>query len=255
MDSKTLSLLCNPYKGEPFRLEGNELVGVASGQCFPIREGIPVILAKPSFQARNRWFRRFYDLAAVVYDPIVELGSALGVNSERQVRESYIKSLAVPPGGLVLETAAGTGANRLYLPDEIEYYGLDISWGMLRRARKKAIRRGRAAEWFQGDGAYLPFRDNTFDLVFQMGGLQFIADPFRAISEMARVARPGSSVYIMDEVGGAVRTLKRLPAHVKFAASARAVQGMARLVPQSMRSVQCAMVPNTDFYSLTFEKP
>ena len=39
MKLETLSMLCNPYKGEPFKLVDDTLVGVASGQSFPIRNG------------------------------------------------------------------------------------------------------------------------------------------------------------------------------------------------------------------------
>lgn len=256
MRPETIELLCNPYKGEPFRLEDNHLVGAASGQRFPIREGIPVILAEPSFQARSRWLRWFYDRAAFAYDATLGVGNRLGINSEGAVRREAIAGLDIPSHGKVLETAAGTGSNRLVLPGPMDYYGLDLSWNMLSRARRKAEQAGLEAEWFQGDGAYLPFRDDTFDLVFQMGALQFFADPFRGVSEMARVAKPGTTVHLIDEIGGAVRTLKRLPAHAKFAASQEsAVGAMTRLVPPSMIQVDSARITGTDFYALTFNKP
>ena len=54
MRPETLDLLCNPYKGEPFRQEGDTLVGVASGQRFDIRDGIPVILEAGSLPRKAR---------------------------------------------------------------------------------------------------------------------------------------------------------------------------------------------------------
>lgn len=256
MRPETIELLCNPYKGEPFRLEGNNLVGVASGQRFPIREGIPVILAEPSMQPRSRWFRWFYDRAAFAYDAILNTGDTLGINSEGIVRREIIARLEIPADGKALEIAAGTGSNRPALPDQIDYYGLDLSRQMLRRARRKAEKAGVEAEWFQGDGAYLPFRDETFDLVFQMGGLQFFADPFRGVSEMARVAKSGTRVHVLDEIGGAVRTIKRLPAHAAYAADREsAIRAMRRLVPPSMIEIDSGIIPGTNFYALTFTKP
>lgn len=256
MRTETIEILCNPYKGEPFRLEGDQLVGAASGQRFPIRDGIPVILAEPSISARSRWFRWFYNQAAFAYDRILDLGDLLGVNSEGLVRENYVGELNLPKGGRALEIGAGTGSNRLALPRGCDYYGLDLSRRMLKRARRKTEKAGLKAEWVQGDGAYLPFRDDTFDLVFQMGALQFFADPFRGVSEMARVAKPGTSVHVIDEVGGAVRTLKRLPAHAQYAADQeKAVGTMTRLIPASMIEVNSATIPGSNFYALSFTKP
>ena len=256
MRPETLALLCNSYKGEPFKREGDTLVGVVSGQTFPIRQGIPVILDKPSHTAKNRFSQRLYDLTAFAYDPVVTWSSKLKLSSEEAIRQGYIASFNIQPGQLVFESSIGTASNILLLPDHAAYYGQDISWGMLKAAQRKFQKTGREIELFQGDGAYIPFRDGTFDLVFQMGSLQFYADPFRGVSEMARVAKPGTTIHILDEISGAIRTLKRLPAHVKYATDGEtAVKAMTRLVPHSMQAIKSETLPGGDFYALTFQKP
>ena len=196
-----------------------------------------------------------YDLTAALYDPIVGLGDRLGLNTEHRVRETYIRALDVKTGSRVLETAAGTASNLLFLPEEIEYYGLDISFPMLKRAKFKAERANRFAELIQADGAYVPLRDESFDLVIQMGGLQFMADPFRAVSEMARVAKPGAQVHVIDEIRGGILTLSRMPAHSKYAMKDKVVEGVKRLVPHSMTEVSSQHIPGTHFYALSFRKP
>ena len=43
----------------------------------------------------------------------------------------------------------------------------------------------------QADGERIPFRDESFDLVFCDHGVMGFADPFRTVPEVARVLRPG----------------------------------------------------------------
>lgn len=254
MRPETIDLLCNPYKGEPFILQGEELIGVASRQRFPIRHGIPVILDPVAQSFAALATRAFYDLGAFAYDGIVQFGARLGLNSETRVREDYIAAL--PAEGRVLEVGVGTSANLAYLPPGIDYFAIDNSFAMLRRAQQRINRLNGRAELFQADAAYLPFRDGTFDLVFQMGALQFIRDPFRSVSEMARLARPGTTVHILDEVRGAQVVLGRMPAHRKYAKTPKAAVGaIGRLVPHSMQNITSRVIAGTDFFALTFQKP
>ena len=255
MRSKTLDMLCNPYKGEPFIRQGDKLIGIASKQTFSIRDGIPVVLSDPGTDGRNRRSKLIYDLTAAVYDPIVSLGDILGLNTEGRVRRDYIASLEINSGDRVLETAAGTASNLFHLPEQIDYYGLDISFPMLKRAQRKAADANRKAEFIQADGAYIPFRDESMDIVFQMGGLQFMHDPFRAVSEMARVAKPGAQIHVIDELRGGIMMLGRMPAHSKYATREKVVEGMRRLVPHSMTEIDSLIVEGTYFYALRFRKP
>jgi len=256
MRSETVEIMCNPYKGEPFIWLDNQLVGAASGQVFQIREGIPVILAPEGTQGRNRSSKLLHDWIAFSYDAIVSLGDKIQLNSELRVRQQYVAKLDLKPGDKVLETAAGTASNLFHLPEQIEYFGLDISFQMLKYARKKARRADRQVELIQADAAHIPFRNESFDLVLQMGGLQFMEDPFKSVNEMARVALPGTTIHIIDEVGGAMRTLSRLPAHQKYSQDKEtAVEGIKRLAPQSMLKITSQIIENTDFYALSFQKP
>lgn len=248
--------MCNPYYGEPFKHEGDFLTGVVSGTKYPIRHGIPVILENGGKSSQTLFSKVFYDLLAFTYDPIVSLGEKIKINTEKIVRQECIHQLKVKPGDKVLETAIGSGSNIQYLPTNAHYYGLDISYPLLRRAQAKLAGKYPFVELFQADGAFVPFRDNTFDVVFHMGGIQFYRDPFRGVSEMARVARPGTSVYVLDEISGAVRALKRLPAHRRYSVSKeKALEGIKHLVPHSMLEINCSQVSGTDFYLLTFKKP
>lgn len=256
MQDETLKIICNPYFGEPFKRDGETLVGTVSGRRYPIRKGIPVILENGGKKKQSFFSRVVHDYLAFAYDPIVNFGEKIKINTENIVRQTYIQQLEVKPGDRVLETAIGTGSNIGYLPKHGKYYGLDLSYPLLRRAQTRFAGEYPFLELFQADGAYVPFRDDTFDLVFHMGGIQFYGDPFRGVSEMARVARPGTTVHVIDEISGAVRTLRRLPAHRRYGTTERkALEGIKHLVPHSMQEITCEPIPGTDFYILSFKKP
>lgn len=249
-----LQLLCNPYNGEPLRLEGEALVGVSSGQRFPIVEGIPSFVVGEHSPGRNRFWRWFYELAAFAYDPVLALGDRLKLAAEEAVRREYVVKLIVNEGDKVLAAAVGTGANLRYMPSQAEYYGIDISFNMLRRARRNMKRWGRSAALVHGDAQFLPFHNETFNLVLQMGALQFLDDPFLAVREMARVAGEGARVHVLDEVASLRRLFRRLPAHAEHVGDRESALGaLPRLVPQAYRkSARVEELAGGQFYALGF---
>ncbi|MEL7006035.1 MAG: class I SAM-dependent methyltransferase [Cyanobacteria bacterium J06656_5] len=46
-----------------------------------------------------------------------------------------------------------------------------------------------------GVGEELPFKDNAFDAVFSLAVLEHVKDPFKCASEIARVMKPGATLY------------------------------------------------------------
>jgi ubiquinone/menaquinone biosynthesis C-methylase UbiE len=255
MRSETLSLLSNPYTGEPLRLEENQLVDIETNQSFQIKNGIPIFTSAKSLKGRSSWYRHFYDMIAFAYDGIVNFGNTIKINTEGVIRKEYFGKFDIRRGDKVLETAIGTASNLFFLPPHGDYYGIDISWGMLKRAQKRLIDSNRKAELFQGDGAYLPFKDDTFDLVFHMGGLQFYSEPYRGVSEMARVAKSGTTIHILDEIRSIARTLKRNRiVHPKSRAS-YAFMDLHLLAPDNMDHIRKEKLPEKDYYLLTFQKP
>ncbi|MDH5507780.1 MAG: methyltransferase domain-containing protein [Anaerolineae bacterium] len=257
MRAETIEMLCNPYAGEPLRLDGQFLVGVSSGQRFAIRDGIPSFVPRGvGLSRRSRFWQWFYDRSAGIYDEVMDLGDRLRYTSEQTVRREYISRMAINPGDKLLETACGTGSNFEHLPADGLYYGLDISWNMLRRAQRNLEKRGSRVELLHADGQQIPLRDGSFDHVLHMGGLQFYGDPFLGVREMARVVKPGGRVVILDEAAAAYRIFKRSPAHARHAPTkAAAVGELGRLAPHGAQDVRCGMVAGTHFFELTFRRP
>ncbi|MCA2306036.1 class I SAM-dependent methyltransferase [Mycobacterium intracellulare] len=115
--------------------------------------------------------------------------------------------------GAVLEVAVGTGLNLAAYPDDITLTGIDWSQAMLDIARHRAEELGRTVTLQRADAHQLPFGDNTFDTVVCTFGLCAIPDHSQALTEMARVLRPGGRLVLVDHIESSsapIRLVQRL---------------------------------------------
>jgi ubiquinone/menaquinone biosynthesis C-methylase UbiE len=110
--------------------------------------------------------------------------------------------------GDVLEVAVGTGRNLSFYPDGARLTGVDWSPAMLGIARERAAALGRDADLRQGDAQALEFPDESFDTVLCALGLCAIPDDRRAVTEMARVLRPGGRLLLVDHVAASAPALR-----------------------------------------------
>jgi len=77
--------------------------------------------------------------------------------------------------------------------------GIDRSPDVLKRARALAERRGvKNITWKRGDMEKLPLEDASVDIALLSQALHHAANPARAMSEAARVLRPGGRVLALD---------------------------------------------------------
>ena len=111
----------------------------------------------------------------------------------------------VPDGGAVLDAPCGPGpALRGLRPERrLRYVAADISPKMLARTAEEAERRGLTqVEALEADVGDLPFADREFDLCLSLLGLHVVPEPARAVSELARVLKPGGrlagTMFVMD---------------------------------------------------------
>jgi demethylmenaquinone methyltransferase/2-methoxy-6-polyprenyl-1,4-benzoquinol methylase len=141
--------------------------------------------------------RAMFDQISPRYDFLNHL---LSLNSDVLWRRRAAGRLA--GARLVLDVCSGTGdlAFEIHRRSGARVVGTDFSRRMLEIARLKARRRGleRDIRFQQADTLRLPFRDAAFDAVAVAFGLRNVADPARALAEMARVARPGGDVLILE---------------------------------------------------------
>jgi len=93
-------------------------------------------------------------------------------------------------GKRVLEAGCGTGLimDRLRRAGAAAF-GADLSHGMLTLAT------GRGLRVVQADIRALPFKDETFDVVYSFKVLAHVKDAGKAVSEMVRVSRKGGHIF------------------------------------------------------------
>jgi len=192
-----MEILRNPRTGNPLRLivdsdENGELVDDQSGDKFMIREGIPVFVSENELSGFNKKYQGLYNRIAPFYDISTSLFALFKSGGEKKRRLEYLNELEIKDGDKVLEISVGTGANLRFLPSGADYYGVDITWGMLKQCRKKIKKNNLKVELFQCAAEAVCFKDEAFDVVFHVGGINFFNDKERAILEMIRLAKPGT---------------------------------------------------------------
>ena len=109
---------------------------------------------------------------------------------------------AVKAGDRALDLCCGTGDIAFALAERgAEVTGLDFSEKMLEvaqsRLQKRQPKTG-SLKFMQGDAEQLPFLDNSFDAVTVGYGLRNLSSWETGLSEMARVAKPGGRIVVLD---------------------------------------------------------
>lgn len=123
--------------------------------------------------------------------------------------------------GLLIQALTGTTQA---MPD---VHGIDASPGMLNRSRRNLEEQGIRADLREANICSLPFADGEMDLVMEALVLEHIAEPWIALREMARVARPGATVLLVATRPHAPDLPFRVAFHYKPFSEDRVIEWMA----------------------------
>lgn len=136
---------------------------------------------------------RVYDRVGSLYDAII--GPATGSFRRRAVASLNLKS-----AHRLLISGIGTGLDLPLLPRDIKGAGVDLSEGMLRRARERRERLGmRDFDLRRMNAQNLEFPDASFDAVYLPLIAAVADDGARVLAEASRVAKPGARIVVVDK--------------------------------------------------------
>jgi ubiquinone/menaquinone biosynthesis C-methylase UbiE len=174
------------------------------------------------------------------YPRILELAERAG---QRDTRRRLLSAAR----GRTLEIGAGQGANLAHYTSSVsELVITEPSPHMLARLRRAVAGEPPAAghwELVQAGAQALPFADGSFDTVVCTYVLCSVADPRRALEEIARVLRPGGRYLFMEHVRAEEGLLGRFqdavePLHTLVAAGCHPNRRTGELIGASALRVE-----------------
>ena len=127
--------------------------------------------------------------------------SVLSVGIHHLWRKKLVSLSKAKAGQDVLDCATGTGDLAIAFKKVVEnghVTGTDFCVDMLETAPQKAKILGLDIDFEQADVTALQYPDNKFDIVSISFGIRNVGDPLKALQEMARVAKPGGRVMVLE---------------------------------------------------------
>jgi ubiquinone/menaquinone biosynthesis C-methylase UbiE len=133
----------------------------------------------------------FYKYLSTVYD---EVNAFIWTE---EMRTEAIELVGIESDDVVLDVGCGTGFATEGLLERTErVHGLDQSTHQLEKAETKFGKRG-PVRFYRGDAERLPFPDDSFDVVWSSGSIEYWPDPVETLRECRRVAKPNGTVLIV----------------------------------------------------------
>jgi demethylmenaquinone methyltransferase / 2-methoxy-6-polyprenyl-1,4-benzoquinol methylase len=150
--------------------------------------------AQPDKAAR---VQSMFDAIAPTYERVNTVAT---LGRDAAWRRAAVAAASVQSGDLALDVCCGTGdmvrvfARVRPVPKLI--IGVDFAAGMLERGH--CPESGPTVQWIRGDALRLPLADASVDVISCVFGVRNFRDLQVGLDEMARVARPGARVVILE---------------------------------------------------------
>ena len=154
----------------------------------------------PTTALMRKAYARWAPVYDIVYDRLTGPAARCAVEA------------AMACGPRILEAGVGTGLSLGYYGPQAEVHGVDLSEDMLRRARDKVFKRGlRHVRSLQVmDVCRLGYADATFDAVAAQFLITLVPSPEGALTEFARVLKPGGEIILVNHFGQADGPIARV---------------------------------------------
>ena len=148
---------------------------------------------------KARRVRGVFDSVASRYDV---MNDVLSMGMHRVWKAYTVGVAALQPGMRVLDIAGGTGDLARAFAARVGEQGCvvltDINEAMLRTGRDRMLDQGRVIPTAACDAEHMPFADGSFDLASVAFGLRNMTNKEAALTEMARVLRPGGRLLVLE---------------------------------------------------------
>ena len=142
----------------------------------------------------DRVTRKKWDAASAHYDLVSSRGP-------HKRWAAYKRDFYAPMRGRVLFLAVGTGLDLQFFPPGQDVAALDISPGMLEKARHRARGYDGKITLLEMDAQEMAFDSNTFDQVFTSCTFCSVPDPVRGLRELHRVLKPRAELRMFEHTG------------------------------------------------------
>lgn len=165
-----------------------------------VKTGAASLAAGSALVAGALWWRR--NPSACPYGQRFWVQPPHPLVTRRRLREI----MAPLEGERVLEVGPGTGHYSLEVAEWVGSGGqldiFDLQQEMLDHTMRRAAQRGLAnIKASQGDARSLPYPDDSFDAAYLVAVLGEIPDQQTALSELARVLKPGGRLVVGELLG------------------------------------------------------
>jgi len=226
-----------------------------------IIDGIPVFLNDTFVTGDNQKYMQMYDWMSKGYDLAETIVGRLKYgNAINNMRSEIISKLEWRDNCSVLYVSIGTGKDLQFIPESInkeslDIVGADISLGMLKKCKKK-YKNQLNLSLINCCAEDLPFKDNEFDIVFHVGGINFFNDKALAIQEMIRVAKKDSKILIADETADFIeKQYKKSNLSKKyFQNESFDFKDIESAIPSGVKDFKTELMWKNKFYCITFKK-
>jgi len=149
---------------------------------------------------KSKMVENVFDTVAPNYDLMNDLMS-FGIH--RLWKRVAIESSGLREDSKVLDLAGGTGDMVKLMRDKVGQEGLivlsDINWNMLQEGRDRLINEGiEGINLAQIDAQFIPFKDETFDLITIAFGLRNVTNKGKALSSILGSLKKGGKLIILE---------------------------------------------------------
>ena len=150
-------------------------------------------------QVREYWERHIHDLE-ITHHPVGSRGFFDDLDQYHFEKLHHLLRLVDFHGWLgrsVLEVGCGAGVDLArFAKGGAEVSGVDLTESAIALASANFSQQGLAGRFEVADAEHLPFADNTFDLVYAHGVVQYTASPQTLVNECYRVLKPeGQAIF------------------------------------------------------------